>query len=81
MRWESITRTHVASQGFTDVRVKLMFMENLLGETEKLIWTQWRMRYTNEYANLIAIGDGNEGTQNIISQMRTVFTLEDPYQG
>ncbi|XP_028125679.1 uncharacterized protein LOC114322536 [Camellia sinensis] len=29
----------------------------------------------------IPIGDGNEGTQNIISQMRTVFTLEDPYQG
>ncbi|GMP23759.1 hypothetical protein CsSME_00001241 [Camellia sinensis var. sinensis] len=25
--------------------------------------------------------DSDEGTQNIISQMRTVFTLEDPYQG
>ncbi|XP_028071403.1 uncharacterized protein LOC114273791 [Camellia sinensis] len=81
MRWESITRSYVASQGFTDVRDKLLFMENLLGETEKLIWTQWRMRYADEYANLVAIGDGNEGTQNIISQMRTVFTLEDPYQG
>ncbi|KAF5933479.1 hypothetical protein HYC85_029650 [Camellia sinensis] len=81
MRWESITRAYVATQGFTDVRDKLMFIENLLGETEKLIWTQWRMRYADEYANLISIGDGNEGTQNIISQMRTVFTLEDPYQG
>ncbi|CAL5337204.1 unnamed protein product [Camellia sinensis] len=81
MRWESITRSYVSTQGFTDVRDKLMFIENLLGETEKLIWMQWRMRYADEYANLIAIGDGNEGTQNIISQMRTVFTLEDPYQG
>ncbi|CAL5431783.1 unnamed protein product [Camellia sinensis] len=81
MRWESITRSYVATQGFTDVRDKLLFMENLLGETEKLIWTQWRMRYADEYSNLVAIGDGNEGTQNIISQMRTVFTLEDPYQG
>ncbi|GMP43094.1 hypothetical protein CsSME_00012598 [Camellia sinensis var. sinensis] len=60
MRWESITRSYVASQGFTDVRDKLLFMENLLGETEKLIWTQWRKRYADKYANLVAIGDGNE---------------------
>ncbi|CAL5441627.1 unnamed protein product [Camellia sinensis] len=81
MRWESITKAHVSLQGFTDARDKIMFIENMLGETEKLIWTQWRMKYTEEFANLVNIGDGNEGTQNIISQMRTVFTLEDPYQG
>ncbi|CAL5426428.1 unnamed protein product [Camellia sinensis] len=81
MRWESITKIHVAMQGFTEVRNKIMFIENLLGETEKLMWTQWRMAYTAEYEALVASGDGDEGTQNIISQMRTVFTLEDPYQG
>ncbi|CAL5328580.1 unnamed protein product [Camellia sinensis] len=66
MRWESITRSYVASQGFTDVRDKLLFMENLLGETEKLIWTQWRMRYADEYANLVSIGDGNEDLEREI---------------
>ncbi|CAL5335419.1 unnamed protein product [Camellia sinensis] len=81
MRWESITKIHVAMQGFTEVRNKIMFIENLLGETEKLMWTQWRMAYATEYEALVASGDGDEGTQNIISQMRTVFTLEDPYQG
>ncbi|GMP72108.1 hypothetical protein CsSME_00030254 [Camellia sinensis var. sinensis] len=81
MRWESITKIHVAMQGFIEVRNKIMFIENLLGETEKLMWTQWHMAYTAEYEALVASGDGDEGTQNIISQMRTVFTLEDPYQG
>ncbi|XP_028110266.1 uncharacterized protein LOC114308793 [Camellia sinensis] len=81
MRWESITKAHVSMQGFTDARDKIQYIENMLGETEKLIWTQWRMKYDGEFNNLVTMGDGNEGTQNILSQMRTVFTLEDPYQG
>ncbi|GMN74813.1 hypothetical protein TIFTF001_054450 [Ficus carica] len=40
-RWESITKNHVSSQGFTDTRDKIEYMENLLGEVEKLIWIQW----------------------------------------
>lgn len=64
MRWESITKIHTSLQGFTDVRNKIMFLENLLGETEKLIWTQWRMKYVTEYEALIAMGEGDEGTQN-----------------
>ena len=42
-RWESITRNHVAEKGFTDPRDKIEYMENLLGEVEKLTWVQWRM--------------------------------------
>ena len=37
-RWESITKNHVAAQGFTDPSEKLEFIENLLGESEKLTW-------------------------------------------
>ncbi|ATV81254.1 polyprotein [Grapevine badnavirus 1] len=80
-RWESITKNHVSSQGFTDVRDKLEYMENLLGEVEKLLWIQWRMQYNAEYEELVRTGEGREGTQNIISQMRRVFSLEDPAQG
>ncbi|CDN68224.1 polyprotein [Grapevine Roditis leaf discoloration-associated virus] len=80
-RWESVTKNHVATQSFTDVRDKMEYMENLLGEIEKLIWIQWRMTYVAEYESLIAIGDGRDGTQNILSQMRRVFSLEDPAQG
>lgn len=80
-RWESITRNHIATQGFTDPKDKMDYMENLLGEVEKLIWVQWRMNYRDEYQALINFVEGREGTQNIISQMRRVFTLEDPTQG
>ncbi|CAL5414830.1 unnamed protein product [Camellia sinensis] len=57
MRWESITKAHVSMQGFTDVRDKLQYIENMLGETEKLIWTQWRMKYDTEFNNLITMGE------------------------
>nr|WOJ52281.1 polyprotein [Fig badnavirus 1] len=80
-RWESVTKNHVATQGFTDTRDKIEYMENLLGEIEKLIWIQWRMTYATEYEALVAIGEGRDGTQNILSQMRRVFSLEDPAQG
>ncbi|TXG75263.1 hypothetical protein ES332_1Z002000v1 [Gossypium tomentosum] len=56
-------------------------MENLLGETEKLTWVQWRMNFPEEYQELVNGADGREGTQNIISQMRRIFTLEDPATG
>lgn len=56
-------------------------MENLLGEMEKLTWIQWRMSYPAEYEALINIAEGREGTQNILSQMRRIFSSEDPIQG
>ena len=57
------------------------FIENLLGESEKLAWIQWRMAYPDEYQLLLANADGAGGTQNILSQLRTIFILEDPFQG
>ncbi|XP_074560821.1 uncharacterized protein LOC141817011, partial [Curcuma longa] len=80
-RWESITKNHVASQAFTDGRDKAEYIENLLGETEKLVWIQWRMSYPQEYEGLINTSDGRDGTQNILSQIRRVFSSEDPAQG
>ncbi|QBH21733.1 polyprotein [Polyscias mosaic virus] len=81
MRWESITKNLVSIQGFTDAKDKIEFIENLLGETEKLVWIQWRTTYEEEYQQLIAQADGREGTQNITSQIRRIFTLQDPFQG
>ncbi|GMN71872.1 hypothetical protein TIFTF001_054663 [Ficus carica] len=65
-RWESITKNHVSSQGFTDTRDKIEYMENLLGEVEKLIWIQWRMQYNQEYEALITTGEGREGTKKFV---------------
>nr|AYR16591.1 ORF3 [Taro bacilliform CH virus] len=81
MRWESITKNLVSQQGFTDPNDKMEFIENLLGEIEKIAWMQWRMNYPTAFTQLMESADGRQGTQNIISQIRTVFTLEDPYQG
>ncbi|KAF3771976.1 Polyprotein P3 [Nymphaea thermarum] len=80
-RWESITKNLVSEKGFADPKDKAEFIENLLGEIEKLIWIAWRMEYQAEYEALIAAADGRQGTQNILSQMRQVFSLEDPTQG
>lgn len=74
-----VRRTVVtASQGFTDPKDKVEYMKNLLGEIEKLAWIQWRMNYPTEYDALISIADGGEDIQNILSQMRQVFSSEDP---
>ncbi|AAA03171.1 polyprotein [Cacao swollen shoot Togo B virus] len=80
-RWESITKNYVAAQGFTDPTEKMEFMENLLGETEKLTWIQWRMNYEAEYQQLLTQADGRQGTQNILSQIKRIFSLEDPASG
>nr|AYH52631.1 ORF3 [Dioscorea bacilliform AL virus 2] len=81
MRWESITKNLVSQQNFTNGKDKAEFIENLLGEYEKLAWIQWRSTFTAEYDELIKTADGAEGTQNIISQIRYIFTLEDPFRG
>lgn len=81
MRWESVTKNLVAQHVFTSGRDKAEFIENLLGEYEKLTWLQWRTAYPAEYDTLLASADGREGTQNILSQIRTIFTLEDPFRG
>lgn len=80
-RWESITKNVVSQQSFITGKEKAEFIENLLGETEKLTWIQWRTAFPAEYDTLLASADGREGTQNILSHIRTIFTLEDPYRG
>ncbi|ATZ69477.1 ORF3 polyprotein [Cacao swollen shoot Ghana L virus] len=80
-RWESITKNYVAAQEFTDSSDKVEFIENLLGETEKLTWIQWRMNYVTEYQQLLTQADGRQGTHNILSQVKRVFSLEDPTAG
>ncbi|QBA88842.1 polyprotein [Aglaonema bacilliform virus] len=81
LRWESITKNLVSLQGFTNSQDKVEFIENLLGEAEKLTWIQWRMSYPTEYQLLLDSADGRQGTQNILSQLRRIFILEDPFQG
>ncbi|XP_042406400.1 uncharacterized protein LOC121996478 isoform X1 [Zingiber officinale] len=39
------------------------------------------MTFPNEYAELVRSADGRNGTQNLISQIRRIFILEDPFQG
>nr|QJC63475.1 polyprotein [Cacao swollen shoot virus] len=80
-RWESVTKNYVAMQEFTDPADKVEFIENLLGETEKLTWIQWRMNYVTEYQQMLAQADGRQGTQNILSQLKRIFSLEDPASG
>ena len=55
-----------------------MFIENLLGETEKLVWIQWRTAFPEEFVEIIARA---ENPQNVTSQIRRIFLLEDPYTG
>ncbi|GJR45115.1 hypothetical protein Tco_1313218 [Tanacetum coccineum] len=76
--WESITINRLNNQTWSDNKAKLAFVENLLGESEKLMWQQWRTAYPNAYAALEAIADE---PQNITSQVRQLILLEDPYRG
>ncbi|KAJ4779248.1 polyprotein [Rhynchospora pubera] len=77
-RWESITLNLVNERNWADNRAKVLYIENLLGETEKKAWIQWRMAYQAEYEELINIADD---PQNVLSQIRRMFTLEDPVTG
>ncbi|PKU64898.1 hypothetical protein MA16_Dca024534 [Dendrobium catenatum] len=56
-RWESITLNLLNDKKFLDNKVKVLFIENLLGEHEKKVWIQWRMAYENEYVALVNITD------------------------
>ncbi|GJW39148.1 hypothetical protein Tco_0064993 [Tanacetum coccineum] len=74
-RWESITINRLNNQTWSDNKAKLAFVENLLGESEKLMWQQWRTAYPGAYSALEAIADE---PQNITSQVRQLILLEDP---
>nr|GEZ59979.1 RNA-directed DNA polymerase [Tanacetum cinerariifolium] len=65
-RWESITINRLNSQTWSGNKAKLTFVENLLGESEKLMWQQWRTAYPGAYSALETIADD---PQNITSQL------------
>nr|GEW83097.1 TPA: orf y [Tanacetum cinerariifolium] len=77
-RWESITINRLNSQTWSDNKAKIAFVENLLGESEKLMWQQWRTAYPRAYSALETIADD---PQNITSQVRQLIIMEDPYRG
>nr|GEY79299.1 TPA: orf y [Tanacetum cinerariifolium] len=77
-RWESITINRLNNQTWSDNKAKLAFVENLLGESEKLMRQQWRTVFPEAYTTLEAIADE---PQNITSQVRKLILLEDPYRG
>ncbi|GKD69954.1 hypothetical protein Tco_1324044 [Tanacetum coccineum] len=55
-RWESITINRLNSQTWSDNKEKLAFVENLLGESKKLMWQQWRTVYPGAYSLAIKSG-------------------------
>nr|GEZ41981.1 TPA: orf y [Tanacetum cinerariifolium] len=77
-RWESITINRLNSQTWSGNKAKLAFVENLLGESEKLMWQQWRTAYPGAYSALETIADD---PQKITSQVRQLIIMEDPYRG
>ncbi|GJU87784.1 Orf y [Tanacetum coccineum] len=77
-RWESITINRLNNQTWSNNKAKLAFVENFLGESEKLMWQQWRTVFLEAYSALEAITDG---PQHITSQVRQLILLEDPYRG
>nr|AOV63232.1 polyprotein [Sugarcane bacilliform virus] len=80
-RWESITLLHLAERSFDNADDKMRYIENLLGEDEKKHFVEWRMKYTVEYETMKAQALGDQGTQNIINQIRLIFFLENPQVG
>ncbi|GJS71692.1 hypothetical protein Tco_0704533 [Tanacetum coccineum] len=64
-RWESIIINRLNNQTWSDNKAKLAFVENLLGESEKLMWQQWQTVFPKAYSALEAIADE---PQNITSQ-------------
>ncbi|KAJ4775064.1 polyprotein [Rhynchospora pubera] len=77
-RWESITLNLINEKNWADNKSKVNYIENLLGETEKKTCIQWRMAFPTEYEELVNIADD---PQNVISQIRRMFLLEDPTTG
>nr|GEV66638.1 hypothetical protein AMTR_s00071p00160380 [Tanacetum cinerariifolium] len=77
-KWESITINRLNSQTWSDNKAKLAFVEKLLGESEKVMWQQWRTAYPGAYSALETIADD---PQNITSQVRQLIIMEDPYGG
>ncbi|TYI37328.1 hypothetical protein ES332_A03G204300v1 [Gossypium tomentosum] len=77
-RWESCNKNVMNRIAWPNNKSKVDHIENLLGEIEKRTFQQWRASYPQEYEVLITMADD---PQNLFSQIRRIFTFEDPYQG
>lgn len=77
-RWESNTITHCASKQFGDHIEKVLYIENLLGETAKLYFQSWRTAFPAEFQELTITADD---TSNITTQIRQILLGHDEYRG
>lgn len=77
-RWESNTITHVATKNFVENIDKGMYIENLLGETVKLYFQNWRTDFPQRFQALV---NGAEDTSNITSQIRQIILGYNKYRG
>nr|AFO11489.1 polyprotein [Sugarcane bacilliform virus] len=80
-RWQSINTNLLASQTFENAEDKITRIENLLGETEKLMFQTWRMAFPTAFETMKAQATGTNGTQNVFSQMKRILLGEVPEQG
>ena len=63
-RWESINTNVINRMQWPDKTSKVLFVENLLGETEKRTFQQWRLAYPKDYEDLVNKADD---IQNVLS--------------
>lgn len=80
-RWESSVLLHLSDKQFETAGDKLLYVENLLGESEKKAFMAWRMKFQDEYEAMKTQALGTNGTQNILNQIRLIFFLENPKVG
>ncbi|KAL9253944.1 hypothetical protein AKJ16_DCAP03422 [Drosera capensis] len=64
--WEAITLNLLADKVFNNNTAKVQYIENVLGETERKTWMQWRLPYPTEYEVMINTADD---AQNLTEQL------------
>nr|AFO11495.1 polyprotein [Sugarcane bacilliform virus] len=80
-RWQSINTNLLATQSFETADDKITRIENLLGETEKLMFQTWRMAFPTAFDTLRSQALGTNGTANVFAQIKRVLLGEVPEQG
>nr|AJW68048.1 ORF3 [Sugarcane bacilliform virus] len=80
-RWKSINTNLLATQTFEIADDKITRVENLLGETEKLMFQTWRMAFPEDFNTLKTQAMGTDGTANVFAQVNRVLLGEVPEQG
>nr|QBX57843.1 polyprotein [Sugarcane bacilliform virus] len=80
-RWQSINTNLLATQTFETADDKITRIENLMGETEKLMFQTWRMAFPTDFNTLKDQALGTNGTANVFAQVKRVLLGEVPEQG